>query len=349
MDVDAARRFALRVWQVKQGEVVAMTIHLGVRLGLYDVMQSAGFLTPEEIAEAAEVDARWTREWLRAQAAAELVDHEAGRFRLSDEAAAVLADDRGSPFYAGGVFAPGDPAAVASEIARAFRAGSGFAYDATGRHTTELTEAMNDPWARLLLVPMVLPAFDGLVERLRDGIDVVDVGCGAGGALAELAAAFPRSRFTGVDPSAHAIARAAERLDEVENVRLVEGTSEALEPASADLITAFDVLHDMARPDRALVELRRAIRDDGLVIVKDIRTADDFEAQRKNPVLAMMYGLSLMSCLPSGYGDDGDGMALGNQGLTPALLEDLATEAGFASVTVRDLEDPVNLYYELRP
>lgn len=348
MDLDAARRFALKVWQVKQGEVVAMTIHLGVRLGLYEVMQGAGPLTPEEVAEAADVDPRWTREWLRAQAAADLVAHDDGRFTLSDEAAAVLADHRDSPFYAGGVFAPGDPAAVAEEVARAFRAGSGFGYDAAGEHVTELTEAMNDPWARLLLVPMVLPAFPGLVDRLLQGIAVVDLGCGAGAALAELARAFPTSRFTGVDPSHHAITRAAERLDKVENVRLVEGTSADLESDSADLITAFDVLHDMPRPDRALADVRRAVRDGGLVIVKDIKTADDFESQRKNPVLAMMYGLSLMACLPSGYGD-GEGMALGNQGLTPAVMQELAIEAGFSSCEVRDLDDPVNLYYELRP
>jgi SAM-dependent methyltransferase len=348
VDLEAARRFALKVWQVKQGEVVALTIHLGVRLGLYDAMRGAGPMTPDDLAHAADVDVRWTREWLYAQAAADLLEHADGRFRLTDEGAAVLADDEHSPLYAARVFDPGDPSAVADAVVAAFREGRGFTYDEPGHHLTALTEAMNDPWARLLLVPDVLPAFDGLLARLEAGIDVVDVGCGAGGALAAMGPAFPASSFLGLDLSEHAVARALARVAETPNVRVARGTPAELPAGSADLVTVFDVLHDLARPDRALAAIRHAVRDDGLVIVKEIKTAPTFEAQRRNPVLAMMYGISLMACLPSGY-DDGEGHALGNQGLTFERLRELATDAGFSTVEVHDLDDPVNLYYELRP
>jgi len=54
----------------------------------------------------------------------------------------------------------------------------------------------------LLLVP-------GLVERLQAGIDVLDVGCGRGHAINLMAREFPASRFTGLDFSAEAIARAS--------------------------------------------------------------------------------------------------------------------------------------------
>lgn len=348
MDVEAARRFALEVWRIKQGEVVAFTIHLGVRLGLYEAMAGAGPLTVEEVAAAADVDERWTREWLRAQAAAGLLEHDEGRFTLTNAGAAVLADDRHSPLYAGGVFHAGLGEDLADAVAESFSTGAGFDYDAGGPAMAGLIQEMNEPWARLLLVPMVLPAFEGLVAALGSGRDVVDVGCGTGGALLAMASSFPASRFTGVDPSTVAIARAEERTDELDNVTLVEGTTADLEQDSADLVTAFDCLHDMARPDRALVDLRRVVRSDGLVIVKDVKTAADFEQQQRNPVLAMMYGLSMMACLPSGIGD-GDGLALGNQGLTPQKVHELATAAGFAHVAVHDLDDPVNLYYELRP
>jgi trans-aconitate methyltransferase len=42
----------------------------------------------------------------------------------------------------------------------------------------------------------ILPA---ITERLRDGIDVVDFGCGLGHDLNVMARAFPKSRFTGFD------------------------------------------------------------------------------------------------------------------------------------------------------
>ena len=348
MDVEAARRFALRVWQIKQGEVLALTVHLGHRLGLYRAMAGRGPLTPAEVAAAAEVDERWTREWLRAQAAADLLEHHDGRFTLSDVATAVLADEQRSPFFAAGVFEPGDPAAAADRIATAFRTGTGFDYEDGGEHVADLITAMNGPWARLLLPHHVLPQLPDLHERLQDGVRVVDVGCGTGDALVAMARAHPASSFLGLDLSPTAVARARDATDDLDNVTVVQGTTAVLDDAEADVVTMFDVLHDLAHPDRALREVRGALRDDGHLLVKDIRTAPTFEEQQRNPVLAMMYGLSLLSCLPSGLGPDGEGMGLGNQGLPPQRMEELATAAGFETVEVHDLDDPVNLYYLVR-
>ncbi len=346
--MEAARRFALRVWQVKQGEVVALTVHLGHRLGLYAAMAGRGPLTPAEVAAAADVDERWTREWLRAQAAADLLEHDGGRFELSDAAAAVLVDEQRSPFFAAGVFAPGDPAAAADRLVTAFRTGTGFDYEEGGEHVADLITAMNGPWARLLLPHHVLPQLPELHAALDDGVRVVDVGCGTGDALAAMARAHPASSFLGLDLSPTAVERARAVTADLDNVVVEEGTAADLDPDGADVVTMFDVLHDLAHPDEALGEVRRALVDDGHLLVKDIRTAPTFEEQQRNPVLAMMYGLSLLSCLPSGLGPDGEGMGLGNQGLPPQRLEELATAAGFAEVTVHDLDDPVNLYYVVR-
>lgn len=348
MDVEAARRFALRVWQVKQGEILALTIHLGHRLGLYRAMAGGGLLTPAEVATAADVDERWTREWLRAQAAAELLEHDDGRFLLSDAAAAVLAEEHRSPFFAAGVFAPGDPAATIERLVAAFRSGDGFDYEDSGEHVADLITAMNGPWARLVLPHQVLPRLDEVHERLQTGARVVDVGCGTGDALAAMARAHPASSFVGLDLSSTAVARALATTADLDNVVVEQGTAADLGTGDADVVTMFDVLHDLARPDRALAEVRRALADGGLLLVKDIRTAPTFEEQQRNPVLAMMYGLSLLSCLPSGLGPEGDGMGLGNQGLPPQRLEELATVAGFTQVDVHDLDDPVNLYYLVR-
>ncbi len=49
------------------------------------------------------------------------------------------------------------------------------------------------------LVDSIVPLFEGLRERLRDGIEVADVGCGSGHAVNLLARAFPNSRFFGYD------------------------------------------------------------------------------------------------------------------------------------------------------
>ena len=45
------------------------------------------------------------------------------------------------------------------------------------------------------LLEDILPLEPRLEERLHEGIEVLDVGCGAGKALMCLAAAFPQSHF----------------------------------------------------------------------------------------------------------------------------------------------------------
>ena len=36
-------------------------------------------------------------------------------------------------------------------------------------------------------------------------------------------------------------------------------------------------------------------------------------------------------------------------GMNPAVLESMVTEAGFSRFAMHDLDDPTNLYYEVRP
>ena len=50
-DADAAAMFAFRVWTYKQGELVALMIHLGDRLGLYKSLDGAGPCTAAELGE----------------------------------------------------------------------------------------------------------------------------------------------------------------------------------------------------------------------------------------------------------------------------------------------------------
>ena len=49
------------------------------------------------------------------------------------------------------------------------------------------------------LIDVTLGLVDGLTERLEAGIEVADIGCGAGYAMNVLGRAFPNSRFTGFD------------------------------------------------------------------------------------------------------------------------------------------------------
>jgi hypothetical protein len=65
-------------------------------------------------------------------------------------------------------------------------------------------------------------------------------------------------------------------------------------------------------------------------------------------MLALLYGFSVQTCMSSALSEPG-GAGLGTLGLPPDVLRAMCADAGFSSVRLHDVEDPANLYYEVRP
>ncbi|PAZ15973.1 hypothetical protein CLM62_10940 [Streptomyces sp. SA15] len=103
-----------------------------------------------------------------------------------------------------------------------------------------------------------LSTFPHVVERLERGIDVADVGCGAGRALIVLARMFPRSRFTGFDNFPAQVERAranAEKAGVADRVTFETVDAAQGLPGRYDLVTTFDVIH-AEEPKRLLAAIR---------------------------------------------------------------------------------------------
>ena len=349
LDPDLLGRYTLTTWGYKQGEMVSLMVHLGTRLGLYEALDGAGVVTSTDLAASTGLHERWLREWLRGQAAADLLVSEDGEtFLLEPEAAAVLART-GGPSFAAGVFRNLRHPEVADGLAEAFRTGLGLTYDDQGEGSEQHTEAMLGPMARSLLVPVVVPLLAGVVQRLEAGAKVVDVGCGTGLALELLADAYPDSVFEGYDVSERAIAVARDRFAGRANVSLhLVGGEDLPATGDVDLVMTLDCLHDMPRPDLSMAAIRESIATDGVWLVKEIRSSPDWQKNRRNPVLAMMFAASVSTCMASAMSTP-DGMGLGTLGLDPATLAGMATAAGFTRFVQHEVDDPTNLYYEIRP
>ena len=352
IDPDELKRYSFSVWSFKQGEMVSLMIHMGDRLGLYKALNGAGPVTAAQLAAQTGLQERWLFEWLRGQAAARLLDYrDPDRFELSEVGAAVLADEEHSLSFAAGAFAGQTPPETVDKIIDAFRTGIGLTYEELGPNAAHRTERMLGPWTRQELVPRILPALEGVVDKLQAGAVAADVGCGGGVALMTMAQAFPNSEFHGYDPSQIAIDRCRAKAADMglDNVQLhVAGGEQLPDEATFDFLITFDCLHDMTRPDTVIRTIRRAMKDDGTWLIKDIRSAPDFKTNMRNPLLAMFYGFSVSACMSSALSEPG-GAGLGTLGFNPDVAEQMIGEGGFSRFQPHDFDDPSNLYYEVRP
>ena len=310
-------------------------------------------MSSAELAARTGLHERWLREWLQQQGAAGLLEYRGeGRYALSPEGGLVLADE-GSPFCGVGHFAHlPQLMSVVERLPDAFRTGIGLPYDAFGPDGAQAIERGFAPWFRTLLVPLALPAVPGIVDQLTHGSAVADVGCGAGVALIEMAKAFPRSDFHGWDVSAHALAR-AERNCAAAGVSNVTFHDARQDPLPADgrfgFVTTFDCLHDMTDPAGVSRRIRAAIRDDGVWLIVDIKARGSYEAEvERNPMAAMMYGVSVLACMSSALSEPG-GAGLGTLGLSLEVARSLTSQAGFSSCEPLELDSPINAFYIVRP
>jgi SAM-dependent methyltransferase len=342
-DLEALKAYSLKVWMAKQGQLVGLMVEVGDRLGIFRQLAHQGAATAGEWAGRLGLAPRPLTEWLYGMAAAGLLDHSDGRFELPAAGAWVMAEEERSLFFAAGIFGGSHPNEMVEAVCGLMTTGRGAPYDDLGPETALALERMTGPFNRAGLVPLVLARVPGLIERLSEGLRAADIGCGAGVAAETIATSFPSCLVTGVDPSRHAIERAVSRTGGRSSLEFVVGSVEKLE-GEFDLVLVFDCLHDMPRPDLVLDSILDHLAPGGLVLIKEIRSSGDFERDRKNPLLALAYGLSLVSCLSSGLSTE-DGLGLGNLGLHPAALTDLLIRSGFEAPERLDVPDPANLYY----
>jgi len=324
-------------------------VSLGNRLGLYKAMAEAGPLTSRELASRAGCAERYVREWLGSQVAGGYVAYHAisDTYELTPEQALVLADED-SPYFIPNAWAV--PASMWSDedkAVEAFRTGKGIAWgDHDGRLFCGVAAFYRNAY-RASLVPEWLPALDGVVEKLRAGALVADVGCGHGHSTVLMAEAFPASEFLGFDTHQESVAEArriAAEAGVAQRTAFTTARADDYPGADYDLICFFDCLHDMGDPVAAAAHAAKAIAPGGTVMLVEPFAHDHVE-DNVSPVARIYYAASTTICCAHAISDGGR-MVLGAQA-GEARLSDVFRKAGFTHFR-RALETPFNLILEAR-
>jgi 2-polyprenyl-3-methyl-5-hydroxy-6-metoxy-1,4-benzoquinol methylase len=189
---------------------------IGHKLGLYRALAEGGATNSETLSETTGVRERYVREWLAAQAASGFVDYdpEARTFSMSPEQQMALVDENSPVFVASAFELIASAYIDEPKITDAFRDGRGFGWHEHHECLFRGTERFFRTSYRAHLLADWLPALDGVVDKLRSGAKVADVGCGHGASTILMAEAFPESRFVGFDYHEASIQRAREAAAE---------------------------------------------------------------------------------------------------------------------------------------
>jgi SAM-dependent methyltransferase len=344
----AVEAAAQRLVGILNDSSAAILASIGHQTGLFEAMAALPAASSEQIADAAGLHERYVREWLGGMVTARFVDFDHGsRTYLLRSDIAPSVTGPGVENMARTLMYITLMGEVAGKIAGKFQTGGGLDYsDYPG--FVQIQAADSGSVHDASLIDTILP-LSGCVDALRSGIDVADIGCGAGHAVNLMASAFPASRFVGYDFVEEALAAGraeAERLG-LDNVRFEQRDAAALGAVgSLDLITVFDAVHDQAHPATVLRNIHRALRPGGTFLMVDMKASSKLEENVDIPWATFLYAISTTHCMSVSLAQGGDalGTVWGVQ-----LAESMVREAGFGDVEVKDLdEDPFNAYFVAR-
>lgn len=349
MDRDKIEAFLERFTGFAASATTIGVLAVADRSGLTAYLGEVGGGTVSEIAEGARLDERYVEEILSGLAAAQVVDYDpkTGRFELPPEHALFIADDS-SPYFMGG-WMDMIPSMLSQVdgVANATRNGGGVGFDEFGGDMITGIDRGNSPSYRVFLTRKWLPAVPGLADRLTEGMRIADVGCGSGTAAILMAEAYSKCDVLGFDLSEQSIALARSRAEGVPNVRFeTHGVEDIPIDPPFDLITTFDVIHDLVDPLTGLNRIREALAPDGFYLMMEPHASSKLE-DNLHPRGALLYGVSTLHCMTQSMarGGAGLGAAWGRQ-----RAEEYAERAGFRSMSrLDDISNRFSAFYLLRP
>jgi 2-polyprenyl-3-methyl-5-hydroxy-6-metoxy-1,4-benzoquinol methylase len=347
LDQQKAEEFAGKVLGILNGACLAFMTGIGHQTGLFETMAKLPPSTSEEVARAAGLNERYVREWLGAMVTGRIINYDPATrtYSFPPEHAASLTQAAGpnnmGPFFQYfalmGIIEP--------RVIDCFRNGGGVSY----QYYSRFQELQAEETARIFdasLVNGILPLVPGLTQRLEAGIRVADIGCGSGHAINLMAKAFPKSSFVGYDISEEGVGagRAEARRLGLSNARFeVKDTTTLNVSSQFDLITTFDVIHDLAQPSRVLKNIAKALKPDGVFLMQDVAASSYVHENIDHPLGPTLYTFSTMHCMTVSLAQGGEG--LGTVWGTQKAQQMLA-DAGFTQVEVKQIPtDVLNNYY----
>ena len=308
----------------ERGYRAVYVINVGLQFGIFSALcETSKGVTAKDLADRLSLFEPYLAIWLQTAYHFELLACNAnGRFTLQPYMAEILGVEMGPE--------PIIQNTGASPLARYILTGVPVPHYRSPEESQATARATQAVYR--VFLSYILEKYDALKESLNKGIRFVDIGCGGGNLIIELALAFPNSFFKGIDTDIHGLERAESMVHTLgiqERVSLEDLAAEELDCRDTfDVACMVATLHEILPADRlpALANIHRSLTSGGHLIILDFpypETVADFRDQR--------YDIGIIEQFfeaPSGIVH-----------LCAAEQNRLLTEAGFTNIQRSDLNN----------
>ena len=325
---------------------LSIMLSLGHRTKLFDILSSIPPSTIEEIALKSKLNARYIKEWLGAMVTGKIIEYDPinNKFWLSKEKAQYLTRENNIYNFAASMQWIPILSQVEDEIVECFVNGGGVPYSSYNRFHEVMAEESYQTVV-VGLIDYILPLVPNLIDSLKNGIKVLDIGCGKGKAVNLMAKHFPKSSFYGYDLSNEAVDDAIKDSKDMNNSNTFFKNQDILDLAlneKFDLITAFDAIHDQPKPDLVLKNIYNSLSERGIFLMQDILASTSLKHNIYHILGTFLYTISCLHCMSVSLSQNGAGLgAMWGKEKAISMLE----EAGFANIEVKTLSHDFQNYY----
>jgi ubiquinone/menaquinone biosynthesis C-methylase UbiE len=214
MEVNSKTQMA-KIRGFEKGFMATHFINIGDKVGILEALyHNKEGLTVSELATKLDLHEPYLKIWCQTMYHFEILDcNEHGSFSLQPFLDEILGEKGNYKNYLGNISLDVDVIGKRMpEVPACFRSGSNLiAYD--DLKTSQLVyETTKNIYLAFLFI--ILPQNDHLKQLLDEGIKFLDIGCGDGALIINLAHSFPNSRFVGISPDLFGISAAEEKISQ---------------------------------------------------------------------------------------------------------------------------------------
>lgn len=315
-----------KIRKFEKGFMAIHLINLGEKLGIFQYLnKNKGGLTVADLAAHLKLHEPYLKTWCQTAYHFDILDcDEERRFALQPFLDEILGDKSHIRNYLANIALDVDLIGKGmNEAAEYFRNGQAM-QGYVGPDASAMAYATTKN-IYLAFLFMILPKHETLKNLLSDGISFLDIGCGDGALIIQLAQAFPKSRFVGINPDLNGIesARAAITQSGLEGRVSVQqiGGEEFTYADEFDLISLVVTLHEIMPENRKKVMEKtfQALKPGGTLLILDFPYPSKLEDFR-NPIYD--YGIL----------DQFYEICIGTAHLTVEEQNELITQVGFKNI-----------------